>query len=80
MAGNVGEWCSDNKERPRHLRNRPCLTATISKKVISPRERFVFRGGVWVIDFPGGMRMAFRRFAGAAGLQYNVYSFRIVRR
>jgi formylglycine-generating enzyme required for sulfatase activity len=78
MAGNVWEWCSDNKEGD----------AAIARSASSDRyyfqddssgQRFVLRGGAWVIDFPSGLRTAFRSFTSAPGLRYNVYGFRVVR-
>ena len=79
MAGNVWEWCSDNEEGDPGIAHSASLDRYYFKSD-SPWQRFVLRGGAWVIDFPGGMRTAFRSFASAASLQYNVYGFRIVRR
>ncbi len=79
MAGNVWEWCSDNEEGDPDIAHSASLDRYYFQSD-SPWQRFVLRGGAWVIDFPSGMRTSFRSFASAPGLQYNVYGFRIVHR
>ncbi|MGA2642488.1 MAG: SUMF1/EgtB/PvdO family nonheme iron enzyme [Spirochaetia bacterium] len=79
MAGNVWEWCSDNREGDASI----ARSGTSDRYYFqgdSPGQSFVLRGGSWVIDFPNGLRSAFRSFASDPGLQYNVYGFRVVRR
>ena len=79
MAGNVWEWCSDNEEGDPGISHSASLDRYYFQSD-SSWQRFVLRGGAWVIDFPTGMRTSFRSFASSPGLRYNVYGFRIVRR
>ena len=79
MAGNAWEWCSDNDEGD------PSIARSVSSdryhfQSDSSGQRFILRGGAWVIDFPSGMRTAFRSFASPPGLRNNVFGFRVVLR
>jgi formylglycine-generating enzyme required for sulfatase activity len=79
MAGNVWEWTTDNDEGDASIR---ASTATDRYHFHgdSSSNRFVLRGGSWVIDFPAGMRASFRSFTSGPGLRYNVFGFRIAHR
>jgi formylglycine-generating enzyme required for sulfatase activity len=77
MAGNAWEWCSDNEEGDETIRS-----TSLDRYYFhgdSAGERFILRGGSWVIDFPSGLRSAFRKFASAPGVRYDVYGFRVAR-
>lgn len=78
MAGNVWEWCSDNEQGDESIAGSGS-TDRYYFQGDSPGQRFILRGGSWVIDFPGGLRSAFRSFSSDPGLRYDVYGFRVVR-
>jgi formylglycine-generating enzyme required for sulfatase activity len=79
MAGNVWEWCSDNDQGDASLAGSES-TDRYHFQGDSPSQRFVMRGGSWVVDWPNGLRASFRSFTSSPGLRYNVYGFRIARR
>ena len=68
MAGNVWEWCSDNEEGDPGIAHSASLDRYYFQSD-SSEQRFVLRGGAWVIDFPTGMRTSFRSFASSPGLR-----------
>jgi formylglycine-generating enzyme required for sulfatase activity len=78
MAGNAWEWTADNDEGDASIAHSPS-SDRYHFTGDSYSDRFVLRGGSWVIDFPNGLRAAFRAFTSSPGLRYNVYGFRVVR-